>query len=107
MGREATEIHESGCTCGNCVAFRAGIPGARRGYGPDPDYEQLNEPTVPTQLQIYARRIADLEALLREGRGQSYGVMGIGTHKLIALQEWFAKVDAALSSTHSNGEKHE
>lgn len=30
-------LHPSGCTCCNCVAYRAGIPGAKRGRGSDPD----------------------------------------------------------------------
>lgn len=60
--------------------------------------EQEVKPLI-AERDAALERVAKLEALLREGRGQSYGVMGIGTHKLIALQEWFAKVDAALGPT--------
>ncbi len=52
--------------------------------------------------QIEIVDAADFDAvidLLREGRNQSYGVMGIGTAKLQALEAWFAKVDAILGST--------
>jgi hypothetical protein len=51
--------------------------------------------------QIEIVDAADFDALvdlLREGRNQSYGVMGIGTAKLQALEAWFAKVDAVIGS---------
>jgi hypothetical protein len=51
--------------------------------------------------QIEIVDAADFDALvdlLREGRNQSYGVMGIGAAKLRALEAWFAKVDALLGS---------
>jgi len=33
-------IHPSNCTCTNCVAFREGIPGVRRGSGPDQNVDR-------------------------------------------------------------------
>jgi hypothetical protein len=60
---------------------------------------------IETYGDIHRRELAEkqytidmLVDLLREGRNQSYGVMGIGTAKLRALEAWFAKVDEALAS---------
>ena len=56
-GGEAMTMHESNCSCGDCIGFRAGIPGAKRGCGPGvtPTLSSKNiaeEPKEPERISI-------------------------------------------------------
>jgi len=82
LGCWCREVHPSNCSCGDCLGFREGIPGATRGRG------YSREPVAPTSSERLSEALS-LFAML-------YNDMGLADFTAYYLPHWRPRILAFI-----------